>query len=143
MIVGPTGCPDVSSAANGDTLVISGQGMLSIHPKTVTGTGTFVHKDPAGAVLASGMWTAEQLLSFTSYGNESDLPPNYEGGLALILVHLSPDTGGPGSDAVLQVNCAIGKPPEGHSGEFVRLAVRGGPNFNKAVSGNTLYIRQP
>jgi hypothetical protein len=143
VIVGPTGCPDVSSAADGDTLVISGQGMLSIHPKTVTGMGTFVRKDPTGAIVASGIWTAEQLLSFRSYGNEPDLPSNFEGGLALILVHLSPDKGGPDSDAVLEVNCAIGKPPAGLSVEFVRLAVRGGPNFNKPVSGNTLYIRQP
>ncbi len=139
----PTACPDIASAANGDSIEISGQGTLSIHPKTVTGTGTFVHKDLTGAILATGIWTAEQLLSFDSYGTSPGLPPNFEGGLALILVHLSPDTGGPGFDAVLQVNCGVGKAPKGHSGDFAKLAVQQGVNFNTPVSGFTLYIRQP
>src|SRR6266852_548685 len=44
-------CPDVALAmSNGDTVSISGAGTLTIHPDSVTGSGTFVHKDSPGNV---------------------------------------------------------------------------------------------
>src|SRR5713226_5000923 len=62
----PSFCPDVAMATNGDT---------------VTGSGTFVHQDSAGNVIASGTWTATQLVSFVSYGSAgSSFPPGFEGG---------------------------------------------------------------
>ena len=133
----PSACPDIARAPNGDTVTITGAGTFSIHPKSVTGGGGFVHKNAAGAVLVSGTWTATQLLAFHSFGNQPDLPPELEGGHALIRVHLSP-----GFDAILQVDCAIGKVPPGH-GEGVRLAVQNVLNFNEKVSGFTVFIRMP
>lgn len=131
--------PDVAESPNGDTVAIEGSGTLSIHPKEVTGEGTFVHKNANGDVLVSGTWKAEQLLSFHSYGNgvPQGTPPEFEGGLALIRVHLSA-----GLDAIMQVDCLLGKPPAG-ANEGVRLNVQGGLNFNKEVSGETLYVRLP
>ena len=136
----PDACPDVASAPNGDTISISGSGTLSIHPESVTGSGTFIHKDASGTVLAEGTWTAHQLLSFVSYGSESDLPPTFEGGKALMLIHLSPSTGGSGFDAVLRITCLVGSPPAG-AHEGIRLNVQDVINFNKEVSGLTLFIR--
>jgi len=132
--LGPSACPDVARADNGDTVDITGSGMLSIHDKTVTGGGTFVHRAPNGAVRAEGFWTATTLLSFNSYGTQPDLPPNLFGGLARIRVHLSA-----GIDAVLEIDCEIGKAPDGHS-EGVRLVVDNGLNFNQKVSGFTVFV---
>ena len=133
-------CPDVASAPNGDTITIAGSGTLSIHPDSVTGNGTFIHKNASGTVLAHGTWTAQQLLSFVSYGTAPPFPPNFEGGKALVLIHLSPSTGGSGFDGVLRITCLIGSPPAG-AHEGIRLNVQDVINFNKEVSGNTLFIR--
>jgi hypothetical protein len=135
-----TECPDVASAPNGDTITIAGQGTLSIHPDSVTGSGTFIHKDASGTVLGEGTWTAQQLMSFVSYGSESDLPPTFEGGKALVRIHLSPNTGGSGFDAVLRITCLVGSPPPS-AREGIRLDIQDVINFNKEVSGDTLFIR--
>jgi len=74
--------PDIAEASNGHTITIIGTGTLTPKPKAVTGSGTFVHKDASGVVLAAGTWTAVQLITFVSYGT---LPPpdqNFEGGKA-------------------------------------------------------------
>ena len=133
-------CPDVASAPNGDTITIAGSGTLSIHPDSVTGSGTFTHKDASGTVLAEGTWAAQQLLSFVSYGTSPGLPPTFEGGKALVLIHLSPNAGGSGFDAVLRITCLVGSPPVG-AHEGIRLNVQDVINFNKEVSGDTLFIR--
>lgn len=65
------------------------------------------------------------------------LPDNIAGGEALIKVHLS---GGFDADAILTVTCAIGAPP-GHT-EGSALNIQDVINFNKHVSGITLYIKQ-
>lgn len=139
----PSACPDVADASNGDTIHLSGTGTLSIHPKSVSGAGTFTHKDSAGNTLATGGWTAMELLSFNDYGTSPGVPPALHGGLAIIRVHLSPSAGGPGVDAILEVDCALGKVPPGHE-EGVRLAIQAADtNFNKKVSGFTVFIELP
>ena len=126
--------PDVAMAAGGDRIETTGQGTFTLHSKSITGSGSFTLNAPDGTILASGTWTATQLLSFNSYGGPAGTP--FEGGLALIEVHLST-----GPDAVLELDCLVGSPPpSGHEG--IRLAVEGGPNFNQQVSGETLFIRQ-
>lgn len=147
-------CPDVARAENGDTIMITGQGTFSLlsksrgrefsdHSKSITGDGSFVHKNSAGQELGRGTWKALQLLSFHSYGSGSvqGLPSNFEGGLALVRVQLL--VGGmPIFHAVLRVDCELGNvPPGAHEG--LRLAIQGlDLNFNKEVSGLTLFIRQ-
>lgn len=139
--LGPTACPDVARASNGDTLELRGQGTFVTGSDDVTGGGTFVHKNSAGKVLVSGSWTAEELISFTSFGgNAPGLPPNFEGGLAKIEVTLKP-TGSQTLEAILTIDCGINspfKPPR----EGIKLAVEGGLNFNTEVSGLTIFINQ-
>jgi len=123
--------PCMTQAANGATLTLQGEGTLSIHPKSVTGEGTFSYPG------ASGRFEATQLLSFVSYGTfPPPFPQNFEGGKALIRVHLST-----GRDAVLTVECLIGNPPGGVN-EGIELAVQGGPNFTREVSGDTLFVHE-
>src|SRR3989442_15369971 len=57
-------CPDTARAANGDTIEIAGGGTPSVHPKSAAGGGTFTHKNPAGAGIATGTSTATAPLSF-------------------------------------------------------------------------------
>ena len=139
--LGPTACPDVAMAPNGDTIDITGSGTLSIHPKSVSGGGTFTHHFDGGSV--SGTWTAEQLLSFVSYGSSSLFPPEFTAGLALIRVHLVADEGSPEADAILRVTCVLAgaKFPSGME-EGLRLNIQGLLNFNEEVSGLTLFIKQ-
>jgi hypothetical protein len=136
-VVGPEACPDVARASNGDTVSIAGSGTFTIHPDSVTGSGTFIHKDSAGNVKASGTWTATQLVSFVSYGSASlqGLPPNFEGGKAVIRVHASV-----GVDAILTVYCVLGSPPSGVD-EGIRLNVQNIINFNTQAGGTTIFIR--
>ena len=128
----PGACPDIASADNGDTVEISGTGMLTVHPNSVGGAGTFNHKDPNGNLLEGGTWTAQELISFVPY---VVLPGHEAGGEALIRVHLST-----GFDAILTVTCAIGAPP-GHT-EGSTLNIQDIINFNKHAGGITLYIKQ-
>jgi hypothetical protein len=64
--------PDKTVASNGDTVIIEGEGTLSINPKSVTGNGSFEHINAAGTLLASGTWNALGLNSFKSFGNSTD-----------------------------------------------------------------------
>jgi hypothetical protein len=134
----PTACPDVARASNGDTIEIAGQGTFVTGSDEVGGGGTFVHRDAAGNVKARGTWTAEELLSFTSFGgNAPGLPPNFEGGLARIEVELHPNGSHKRLVAVLQVDCGINSPT---GAEGVKLAVRHALTFSQEVSGLTIFI---
>lgn len=133
--------PDVALASNGDLVELTGQGTLALHPKAVSGGGTFTHKAPDGSVRTAGTWTAIGLSSFNSYGTSPPFPQDFEGGLAVVRVHLTPDAGGPGVDAVLEIHCKVGSPPPS-ADEGVRLAVDRGPNFNTSAGGQTVFIRE-
>ncbi len=139
----PSACPAIARAPNGDTIEVAGSGMLSIHPKSATGSGTFVHKDPSGAVIGSGTWTATELMSFHSYGSGSaqGLPEEFFGGKAMIRIHLVA-AGGFETDGVMQVDCVLGDRIPAGAMEGIRLNVPGIANFNREVSGFTLYILQ-
>jgi hypothetical protein len=137
----PSACPAVSTASNGDTLIMTGSGTLSIHPKSVSGGGNFTHNFASGGSV-SGTWTAKKLLGFHGYGCvDVGLPNEICGGLAVIRVELFVG-GSHVADGTLQVDCLIGKFPAGAI-EGVRLAVAGFLNFNTEVSGFTLFILKP
>ncbi len=134
-------CPDITMASNGDTVALDGSGSLSVHPSSVTGSGTFVHNNPSGHERAHGTWEAKALMSFVSYGNATPqgLPANLFGGKAVIRVTLLVG-GTPVHDAVLTVYCLLGHPPNG-SHEGIRLNVQDVINFNKQVSGDTVFMQ--
>jgi hypothetical protein len=132
-------CPDGAMASNRDTIEISGEGTLR-GPESVSGGGSFLHKNSAGHVLHVGTWTAKQLLSFESLGPGAGTPPTWEGGRALVLVRLVADEGGLEANAILEVGCELPGNPPGII-EGVRLKVVNGLNFNQAFEPRaTLFI---
>jgi hypothetical protein len=131
----PNPCPDVAKAATGDTIRIFGTGTLSVHAKSVSGGGSYASTN---ATVGSGTWTGTKLLSFKAYGTNPNVTAGATAGKALIRVKLSN-----GARGVLRITCVlpgVKVPKAFHEG--VRLAVTGGPNFNKEAGGLTLFIRQ-
>jgi len=139
--------PQISQAANGELVSITGEGLFSIHPKTVSANGNFTHSDGHGNVVANGTWVATRLLSFQPYGCGVVLgfpvPPNLCGGKLMLRVQLTSESGQ--FEGILSVFCIIGpNPPNSHddeSGEGARLDIIGVNNFNKIVSGGNVYIK--
>jgi hypothetical protein len=148
--------PNVSQASNGDQVSVTGAGPFSIHPKSATAHGSFTHTDSSGTVLATGTWTATDLLEFQPYGcgvvhnfpapgDTTPLPPDFCGGAVKMTVTLTPDGTSLAIPGTLTVFCIIGpNPPNSHddpTGEGIHLVVPGIANFNKIVSGMNHYIR--
>jgi hypothetical protein len=162
-------CPAVARASNGETIEISGAGTLAPAGKSVTAAGAFTEKTADGYVVTTGVWTSTGLMSFESYGLapgalQRDYPqfrapgaspmgkmpgpvaamiagPMAAGGAAVIRIRLLPDAGKP-TDAVLRVNCAKGKAPEGEQSDGIRLTIAGGLVFSEQVSGRTVFLLQ-
>ena len=155
-------CLAVVKSAQGDSYEMSGAGTLAPQSKSVTAAGTFTHKAADGVVLETGVWTASELVSFDSYGTAPAAlmregralgPPQFgpmrmrmfsgpvaAGGRAVIRIRLLPVLG-LAKNAALQVNCAIGKVPDEHATEGIRLAFEGrGVEFNEEISGRTLFL---
>jgi len=63
----PSACPAISMANNGDIVEMTGEGSIDLGTRSVTGGGTFIHKDEDGNVLGSGDWHALELVSFKSW----------------------------------------------------------------------------
>ncbi|MEP7358036.1 MAG: hypothetical protein ABI847_12395 [Anaerolineales bacterium] len=137
---GPSACPAVAMTAPGETLHLTGSGTLSIHPNSVTGGGDATHYFIGGGSI-SGYWLPEQLLSFTEYGcGDAGSPANYCGGQAVIRIGIY--IGGVNVvDGTLKVESRRGAFPAGTI-EGMRFAAQG-RNFNKIISGSTLFIKQP
>lgn len=143
--------PNVAEAPNGDRITVTGQGLFTVHPKSVSATGTFTHTDSAGTVLGGGTWVATQLLDYQSYGcgvlaftvPPTSIPANLCGGTLRMRVLLTAE--GNQFEGILAVFCIIGpNPPNSHDDpteEGVTLNVVGVVNFNKIVTGMNVYVR--
>ena len=145
--------PNVAMASNGDTLELTGMGVFSTHPKTVTATGTFTH-NLAGGGTSVGTWTATDLLSFEFYGCGvvpsigATLPPNACGGALKMRVVFTPAGTSLAIPGIVTVFCVIGpQAPPPHDNptepgeEGATAVVPGIANFNKIVSGMNVYIQ--
>lgn len=145
--------PNVSEAANGDRVSITGMGVFGVHPKSVAAHGEFTHTNASHAVLASGTWMATELLEYQSYGCGvvlgTPIPPDFCGGALKMRVLMTVTSPGPlhgfQSEGILTVFCIIGpNPPNSHadpSGEGIHLVVPGIANFNKIIEGMNVFIQ--
>ena len=154
-------CPAVVKAADGSSYEMSGVGTFDMKSKLVTATGTFTHKSPNGNSLQTGIWMANELVSFDSYSIAPGArtragsvfgPPRFgprrmpmlsnwmsAGGLAVMRIRLVP-MWGPSRTAVLQVNCALGKVPEERQAEGIRLRIEAGAaEFDQEINGRTIF----
>ena len=155
-------CPAVAKANAGDSYEMSGAGMFDAQNKSVKAAGTFTHKSPNGNVLETGVWIANELVSFDSYGVAPNALPRQgvplgrapfgprrlpmfsgpmpTGGLAVFRIRLLPMQGPP-TNAVLQVNCALGDVPRERSVEGIRLTLeKNGTEFSEDVSGRVMFL---
>ena len=155
-------CPAAVKSADGASYEMSGAGTLASQSKSVTAAGTFTHKTTDGVVLETGVWVASELVSFDSYGIAPGAlmregralgPPPFgpmrmrmfsgpmaAGGLAVLRIRLLPVLGS-AKNATLQVNCALGKVPDEHQVEGIRLALEGGgAEFDEEISGPALFL---
>lgn len=150
-------CPDAAIASStGQRIDIAGQGVLTLHPKTINGGGTFfadalvMGGDPVSE--DDGTWEALELLSFKSYG-PGIFGENVHAGLAMIRIHLLVDDTWV-ADGILTLGCILeGAKVPGAKGrvadpgvrggalEGVRVNVQGGLNFNLEVDpGATVFV---
>lgn len=155
-------CPAAAKSANDDRYEMSGAGTFDAQNKSVKAAGTYTYKSPNGNVLESGVWLANELLSFNSYGiapaalrpyglalgsqpfvprrppmSPASMPI---GGLAVFRIRLLPISGA-SKTAVLQVNCAMGDVPRERSVEGIRLSFEGnGGEFSEEVSGRVMFL---
>jgi hypothetical protein len=154
-------CPAVVKSLQGDSYEMSGAGTLSTQSKSVTAAGTFTHKSRDGNALETGIWLASEFVSFDSYGiapgalvrgGQPFGPPRFgprrlpmlsgpmpAGGLGVFRIRLLPIWGA-SKTALLQVNCALGKVPDEHQTEGIRLALEGGSEFDQEISGRALFV---
>jgi hypothetical protein len=145
--------PNVAMAPNGDTIAITGTGTFSVHPKSVSVAGTFMH-NVAGGGTFTGTWTATDLLSFEFYGCgvvESIglvLQSNFCGGVLKMRVVFMPAGTTLSIPGIITVFCVIGpQAPPPHDNptepgeEGVTVVVPGVANFNKIVSGMNRYVQ--
>ncbi len=155
-------CPAVVNSADGESYEMNGAGTLTTPSKSVTAAGTFTHKSTDGVVLETGVWVASELVSFDSYGvapgavmregrglgapqfGPKRLPmfsgSMAAGGLAVLRIRLIPVLG-LAKTATLQVNCALGKVPDEHPTDGIRLAFEGGGvDFDEEISGRALFL---
>jgi hypothetical protein len=155
-------CPAVAKSADDSTYELSGAGRFNTKSKSVTAVGTFTHKSPIGSSLETGIWMANQLVSFDSYGVARDVlmregwpfgPFEFgprrmpvlsgsmpAGGLAVIRIRLLPMLG-PSRTAALQVSCALSKVPDERQTEGIRLSFEGGGGeFDQEISGRTMFV---
>ena len=118
-------------------------------------------ESPNGNSLEAGVWMANELVSFDSYGIAPGArmqagsvfgPPLLgprrmpmlsgsmrAGGLAALRIRLLP-MWGPPTNAVLQVNCALGKVPDEHPADGIKLTFEGGSEFDQELSGRTMFV---
>jgi hypothetical protein len=155
-------CPAVTKSAGDSTYEVSGAGTFNTKAKSVTAAGTFMHKSPNGSTLETGIWIANELVSFDSYGvapgalrqqgvalgsqpfGPKRLPissaPMPTGGLAVFRIRLLAMQGA-SKTAVLQVNCALGDVPRERSVEGIRLSLeKNGTEFSEEVSGRVMFL---
>jgi hypothetical protein len=155
-------CPATARANQGDTYEMSGAGTFDAQNKSVKAAGTFTHKSPIGNVLETGVWLANELVSFDSYGIAPNAllrqgaalgpapfgprrlaifaGPMPTGGLAVFRIRLLPMRG-PSRTAVLQVNCALGDVPRERSVEGIRLVLeKSATEFSEEAGGRVMFL---
>jgi hypothetical protein len=147
--------PNTGVAANGDEITITGMAAFSVNPKSLqSGSGTFMHTKADGSLVASGTWTATDLVDYQSYGcgvvfgDPLPPPPGVValcGGRVAMRVLLTPSGTSLQIPATLTVICVIGpNPPNSIFGprtEGAILDVPGSINFNHSTGGDNVFVQ--
>ena len=154
-------CPATAKNDQGDSYEMSGAGTFDVQNKSAKAAGTYTYKLTNGNVLETGVWLADELVSFDSYGAASTLSrqgvafgpamsrprrspmlsgPMPTGGRAVFRIRLLP-MHGPSTTAVLQVNCALGDVPRERSVEGIRLTLdRNKSEYSEEAGGRVMFL---
>ena len=131
----PVEGPDISMAADGSTLTITGFGQFTIGRgrKSISGGGDYTLKDAGGQVVDSGQWRMTRLGGYVDYGGD---PAALElrGGTLTAQVRLN----GLGAGRIW-IYCLLGSPPPTKH-EGIRVDI--GSRHFMPHHGETLFIRQ-
>ena len=107
-------------ATTGDTVELTGSGIVKPDSGDVTGGGTFVHKNSGGTVLAHGFYVATGFVSWEPRAGTFPAPNDGVGhlsqasaGVLVLDVQAYPDGGPPGGiSGVLTIHCHFPNTPE-------------------------------
>jgi len=154
-------CPATAKGEQGDSYEMSGAGAFDAQNKSAKGAGTYAYKSPDGNVLETGVWLAEELVSFDSYGTANTLSrqgvafgpatsgpkrspmvsgPMPTGGLAVFQIRFLP-THGPSTVGVLQMNCILGDVPRERSVEGIQLTLqRNNSEYFEEAGGRVMFL---
>jgi hypothetical protein len=163
---GAEGCPAVAKAARGDGYEFSGAGSFDVEKKSVLASGAFAYKSNR-SLLETGVWTATEIVSFTSYGPAPDalrelkvplrlspmtpmqrLPAKLTGvvptgGTMVLKVRLVPVVG-LRRNATVELNCAMGNVPPERSIGGVRIAIEGkNAAYDESSGGGVIFLANP
>lgn len=133
--------PATAMAADGSTVTMKGNGMLKAGPNGfANGGGSFVMKNASGAPVASGTFSASDILGFVSYGTTTlpQFPAGATGGEAKLRVTLTGTSGV--FTGVLTIICVVkGSNPPAGKDEGITLVLGQGGDFTKEAGGNTVF----
>jgi hypothetical protein len=155
-------CTATAKADPGDSYEMRGAGTFDAATKSVQAAGTFSHKSTNGHVLETGVWFASELVSFNSYGVAPGALPQEAlgfqstlfgakhslmhmgavptGGLAVFRIRLL-SLSGVATDALLEVNSALGQVPSERSIEGIRLTLTGSASkFSEVEGGRVMFL---
>lgn len=156
-------CPALVKAANGESYQLSGAGTFNPQSKSASAAGTFSHESASGNPLETGVWIADRLIDFDSYGSAPDAlmvggrafirpqpGPNKRlskfsgsmtaGGRVVLRVRLVPISGPP-RIIQMDLNCALGKVPPEHQVDSIKLTYEaGGLEFAGEINKGTLFV---
>lgn len=154
-------CTATAKADPGDSYEMSGAGTFDAETKSVQAAGTFAHKSTNGHVLETGVWLASELVSFNSYGAAPGALPQEAlgfrsmlfgakrslqhmgavptGGLAVFQIRLL-SLSGAATDALLEVNSALGQVPSERSIEGIRLTLADRASKFSEVQGSRVMF---
>lgn len=117
----------MARAKNGDSVELTGEGEMDAGAESVNLSGTYVIRDAAGNVTASGDWHSTKFLNWEPTQACTGDFEGYVSGTAMLKVHLD----GIGK-ARLSVTCAGCETPMGT--DAVTLKIRRGQNFKESIN---------
>jgi len=154
-------CPAVARSANGDAFEVSGAGMFNGRDKSARAFGVFNHRSANGDLVETGVWSADRLVSFESYGvapaamaqwgaavgrpqfgprrpGRSGRMPS--GGFAVFHIVLMPVSGAT-KTAELRVNCALGIVPQERSVEGIGITIdKENIDYAEEAGGRVIFL---
>ena len=113
----------------GDVIRVTGAGVFDPVAGTVSGKGSFTHRDSTGRLVARGVWVATGFTAFESFGGPSN---GQQGGVLTITATLFATNGTVVPDVTIEITCLVNTPGGFEEGTTVG-------DFSMKTGGFTLF----